>query len=631
MERIKKGFTLVELLIVVAILAVLSGAAYIGIQRAQVRVMNEKMLDDLQAISNALEQYKQDNNGYPVPTTGEDKNVNCFYADTAYAHECAGAAFVQAMVDNKLLTKRYLQEVPTDPRTGSRYVYGVTADGKYFQVAGNYMSDDGLWIAKSQGNLAKGYSLPSVIRAFDGPNFVMNDGGYLPYSPDHLSITARVEDPVGTVKIDGNPASEGDLFEPGMTITVGAGASVVLYFSDGSISYLGDAAEETVLQLMETSEVLQNDAESTGTKVDLKLDKGKIWNKVVRLSSASEFNVETTSAIAGVKGTEFGVQGEKVLVKSGEVLLSSSDPTSGAAVKVVADQVADSKSFSAQASADLVNAASDPYNKVALSNNVEPIIKSVDMSTQTVVIEKLSADPNSGASYEDIKEVIVIDEKGTEQLLAVTTDPDGNYLINNAPTGSVEFKLVDVKGNESGISTKVQLSRDTVLTKDQLYGTVQAPTLTRLTPKEQCLADGGSWNDVDQTCQSALQVACNNANGYWDGSACWVLGAAGESCDAACNSGIVDVAGNGGIASCDTDPTWNDCGANGVCSPDIPDGDDCSICNTLTGGAQCSAANFEYAPYNFFGCAYRVAGQGAPDQNCTARTPNAEERVCKCI
>jgi len=95
----RSGFTLVELLIVVAILAILSGAAYIGIQRSQSRVMNEKVMDDLSAITNALEQYKQDNGKYPTINEplalGADKNVNCFADDSTYQHDCGSAAFLQ--------------------------------------------------------------------------------------------------------------------------------------------------------------------------------------------------------------------------------------------------------------------------------------------------------------------------------------------------------------------------------------------------------------------------------------------------------------------------------------------------------------------------------------------------------
>ncbi|MBN1259020.1 prepilin-type N-terminal cleavage/methylation domain-containing protein, partial [Candidatus Peregrinibacteria bacterium] len=100
----KKGFSLVELIVVVVIIGLLSGAAYYGIQRAKTRNMNDKVLDDLIAISNSLEQYKMDHFGrFPVPKTQDDAtpevlanaNVLCFHADATYAHDCDSASFRQ--------------------------------------------------------------------------------------------------------------------------------------------------------------------------------------------------------------------------------------------------------------------------------------------------------------------------------------------------------------------------------------------------------------------------------------------------------------------------------------------------------------------------------------------------------
>ena len=328
---IKRGFTLVELLIVVAIITMLSGAAYIGIQRSQSRGMNQRMTDDLSAIVNALEQYKEDdvNHSYPLPALGADKNVLCFKEDLSYAHggvtDCASALFMQAQIDNTLLTKRYLQEVPTDPRTSSRYAYGVTADGKYYEVAGNFEESDGTWTARTAGNVTKYPFLTSLIRAYNGPDFVVDGEGWLPYSPDHLSITATLTDITGTVEVDGTavtPASSDELrtVKPGSTITTtGPASSAILYFSDGSITYLDP---DTTLRVLPSTAVEKNDKDGIITKIRLKLSFGKIWNKVARLASKSEFNVETTGAIAGVRGTEFGIDAvtNELIVLSGTVV-----------------------------------------------------------------------------------------------------------------------------------------------------------------------------------------------------------------------------------------------------------------------------------------------------------------------
>ena len=235
-ESARKGFSLVEMLVVVVIIGILSTIAYVGISGTSSWFKNEKVKDDLITISNALEQYKRDHYGsYPVPEPGGNMNILCYNVDASYAHDCDSAAFRQGMIDNNLLTKRYLQEVPTDPRTNSRYVYGVSADGKYFQVAG-IIVEEGADKAATVENIGKGFYLPSLIRSYSSPNFV-TDGSMdnLPYSPYTMVITAMLENVSGGVHIDGEPASVGDTVYTGQTVTTDIGASVDLYFSDGSV------------------------------------------------------------------------------------------------------------------------------------------------------------------------------------------------------------------------------------------------------------------------------------------------------------------------------------------------------------------------------------------------------------
>ncbi len=316
------GFTLTELLVVIAIIAVLSVASYVGIQRYQLRTMNEKVTSDLLAIRDALNQYKEDNQGeYPTfndLSLSGNKNVLCFNADMSYAHDCATAAFLQTQVDNTLLTKRYLQEVPVDPRTGSRYAYGVTADGKSFQLAGIQQQKGDTWQARVIGNLDGNTAFPGLIRAFDAPNFVMDEGSFLPYSQNPLQVTARLNGVVGTVMVNGAATTEGQVMQVGDAVKTGPASTVILYLSDGSITYLDENSE---LRLLPSSEVVENSKDDIITKIRMKLFQGSTWNKVIRLADQSEFNIETTSAIAGVRGTEFGLNAKtnEVTVLSGSV------------------------------------------------------------------------------------------------------------------------------------------------------------------------------------------------------------------------------------------------------------------------------------------------------------------------
>jgi len=317
----KRGFTLVEMLVVVAVLAVLSVAAYVGIQVTQMRGMNDKVSSDLLAIENALENYKEDQGVYPGFDTlnlGVEKNVLCFDEDKKYFHLCEKASFMQTQIDNVLLTKRYLQDLPLDPRSGTHYSYAVSADGQYYQVAGLVESQKGVWMSKMVGNIDENAPFTTMIRAYDGPRFVMDDGLNLPYSPNPFKITAGLDGVNGNVTINTQTAQDGDMMETGDVIKTAANSSAVLYLSDGSVAHLDPNSS---LQLLPNSEAINNAQKNLVTKIRMKLFEGNVWNKVVRLAEKSEFNVETTNAIAGVRGTEFGIDANKnqLTIYSGEV------------------------------------------------------------------------------------------------------------------------------------------------------------------------------------------------------------------------------------------------------------------------------------------------------------------------
>ncbi|MBU1682607.1 FecR family protein, partial [Patescibacteria group bacterium] len=157
----------------------------------------------------------------------------------------------------------------------------------------------------------------------------------LPYSPDTMVISAKLQnaDPLTLTVTDENgvqiPGPINATLYPGYTITVTAGNSADVYFSDGSVSTLGPDDGDSILTILETSEVAENNENNIITKIKLYLADGRIWSRVVRLASRSEFNIETTSAIAGARGTEFGVDADtdKVTVYSGSVWIGEDDDT----------------------------------------------------------------------------------------------------------------------------------------------------------------------------------------------------------------------------------------------------------------------------------------------------------------
>lgn len=90
--RKQKGFTLLELLIVIVIIGILIALVLPNLINGPIRARDVRRKEDLNAISSGLEQYYNDNQAYPA-----------------------------AMTD--LTTGSYLKEVPTDPRSNSNYAY----------------------------------------------------------------------------------------------------------------------------------------------------------------------------------------------------------------------------------------------------------------------------------------------------------------------------------------------------------------------------------------------------------------------------------------------------------------------------------------------------------------------------
>ncbi len=102
------GFTLVELLIVIAIIGVLTGISVFALVGTRESARDTKRKTDLEGIKSALEIYKADCNRYP-PSSGS-----------------GSFSFGGTLVGDGThcpLTNVYLQSVPQDPLPGRTYSY----------------------------------------------------------------------------------------------------------------------------------------------------------------------------------------------------------------------------------------------------------------------------------------------------------------------------------------------------------------------------------------------------------------------------------------------------------------------------------------------------------------------------
>lgn len=115
----KRGFTLVELLIVIVILAVLAAIAIPRFMDSGTRSKEASLKSDLKLVRNAIELFHNDTGAWPAATS----DLAVTTAPTA-GKDNAGAAKTINSGDYK---GPYMQTVPTDPVSGSALTYSTTS------------------------------------------------------------------------------------------------------------------------------------------------------------------------------------------------------------------------------------------------------------------------------------------------------------------------------------------------------------------------------------------------------------------------------------------------------------------------------------------------------------------------
>jgi type II secretion system protein G len=143
----RRGFTLIELVIVISILAILAGILVPRVTNHMQGARDARRLADVKAIRSAVEQFYMDRGVFPAA------NTNGSYGGWDVSHD---GDFIQ-----ELLNYGYLDEVPADPLNDATYHYRY-----YVYNAGSY---------GCQGT-TKFFVLG--VRNFESPEFAAKNRGF---------------------------------------------------------------------------------------------------------------------------------------------------------------------------------------------------------------------------------------------------------------------------------------------------------------------------------------------------------------------------------------------------------------------------------------------------------------------
>lgn len=97
--RTNAGFTLIELTITVIVIGILSTVAFLGVQNTLISNRDRTRLENVRAITTALEDYYSDNGEYPL---GLELNPNSFATELSAANLTNVKTFLPELADSNL-------------------------------------------------------------------------------------------------------------------------------------------------------------------------------------------------------------------------------------------------------------------------------------------------------------------------------------------------------------------------------------------------------------------------------------------------------------------------------------------------------------------------------------------------
>jgi len=124
------GFTLIEILVVIAIIGLLASVALVGMNSARIKARNSQRKGNIAQIRQALDMYYHDTNNGLYPHNGTVGNPNTETTD------------LQGLAS--FLVPKYMSEIPKDPKNNLKdFEYVWANGGQDYGLLVPFSNDDG--------------------------------------------------------------------------------------------------------------------------------------------------------------------------------------------------------------------------------------------------------------------------------------------------------------------------------------------------------------------------------------------------------------------------------------------------------------------------------------------------------
>jgi len=147
MKNLKKGFTLVEMLIVIAIIAILVMFIVVSIRESQIRSRDARRIAEVNQIGKALQAYKSAIGNYPNPTRS-DCSVGAISWERGNMADPVANNFIQPLVLDGIVAAGGVPKEKSLPISACTYGYTHVELSNCGGCNGSY----GVLYAKCEGN-----------------------------------------------------------------------------------------------------------------------------------------------------------------------------------------------------------------------------------------------------------------------------------------------------------------------------------------------------------------------------------------------------------------------------------------------------------------------------------------------